>query len=286
MSRQIYVNGRFVSEAEAVVSVFDRGFLFADGIYEVSAVVARRLVDNALHLARLERSLAEVGIPMPLGRDDVAGVQAELVRRNRLEEGVVYLQVTRGAAERDFGFAPDLKPSFVAFTQQKPILGTASVREGIAVGVEPDLRWARRDIKTVMLLTQVLAKQAVKARGFGEAWLVEDGYVTEGASSTGFVVTADGALVSRPDSHAVLPGCTKAVVLDLARAAGLRVEARRFTVEEAQQAREAFLTSASSTITPVVRIEDRVIGDGRPGPLTLRLQQAYVESALRGPALF
>ncbi len=286
MSRQIYLNDRFVSEDEAKVSIFDRGFLFGDGIYEVSAVIDRRLVDNELHLARLERSLGEIAIPMPLALHAIAEVQAELVRRNRLEEGVVYLQVTRGAAERDFGYAADLAPTFVAFTQQKPIVGAKSARDGVAVGVVADQRWARRDIKTVMLLAQVLAKQAVKARGFYEAWLVEDGYVTEGASSSAFIITAEGALVVRPNSHAVLPGCTRAAVLALAGDAGLRVEERLFTVAEAQAAREVFLTSASSTVTPIVRVEDRAIGDGQPGALTQRLQQLYLELATRGPALF
>lgn len=286
VTRQIYLNDRFVAEAEARISLFDRGFLFGDGVYEVSAVIGRRLVDNDLHLARLERSLGEIGIPMPLKCRAIAEVQAELVRRNRIEEGIVYLQVTRGVAEREFTFSPELVPTFVAFTQKKPITSTVSVREGIAVGVVADQRWARRDIKSVMLLAQVLAKNAVRARGCQEAWLVEDGYVTEGASSTAYIVNADGVLVSRPDSHSVLPGCTKAAILQIASDAGLRVEERLFTVAEAQVAREVFLTSASSIVTPVVRVADVAIGNGRPGALTLRLQQIYLELAMRGPALF
>ncbi|WP_175995402.1 D-amino-acid transaminase [Burkholderia vietnamiensis] len=286
MTRHIYLNDRFVPETEALISVFDRGFLFGDGVYEVSAVIGRRLVDNELHLARLEYSLGEIGIPMPLEREAIAGIQAELVRRNRTEEGVVYLQVTRGVAERDFAYAPELVPTFVAFTQQRPVASAVSVREGVAVGIEPEQRWGRRDIKSVMLLAQVLAKRAVRARGFQEAWLVEDGYVTEGASSTAYIVGTDGVLVSRPNSHSVLPGCTKAAILQIASEAGLRVDERLFTVEEAQVAREVFLTSASSIVTPVVRVEDATIGNGRPGELTMRLQQIYLELAMRGPALF
>ncbi|PVX81346.1 D-alanine transaminase [Paraburkholderia unamae] len=286
LTRQIYLNDRFVPEAEARISIFDRGFLFGDGVYEVSAVIDRRLVDNELHLARLERSLGEIGIAMPMQRHAIADIQAELVRRNRIEEGVVYLQVTRGVAEREFTFAPGLVPTFVAFTQQRPITGAVSAREGVAVGIVPDQRWARRDIKSVMLLAQVLAKRDVRERGFHEAWLVEDGYVTEGASSTAYLVNAQGVLVSRPNSQSVLPGCTKAAILQIAGDAGLRIEERRFTVEEAQAAREAFLTSASSTVTPVVQVENAVIGNGRPGQLTMRLQQIYLELATRGPALF
>lgn len=279
MTRTIYINGHYVAEDEAKVSVFDRGFLFADGIYEVSAVIDGKLIDNDLHLARLERSVKEIAIPLPLDQAAIREVQAELIRRNALQEGVVYLQVTRGVAERDFGFADDMKPTFVAFTQAKNITGAASIKNGVAVDVIPDSRWARRDIKTIMLLAQVLAKKTAKANGFHEAWLTEDGYVTEGASSTAFIITHDGVIVTRPNSNAVLPGCTKLAVMKLAEEQGLRIEERLFTVDEAIAAREAFLTSASSLVTPVVRIGDTDVADGKPGPMTMRLLDVYLELA-------
>lgn len=280
LSRTIYIDGNYVAEQDAKVSVFDRGFLFGDGIYEVTAVIDGKLIDNDLHLARLERSLKEISIPLPLPLDEIVEVQQQLRDRNGLVEGVVYLQVTRGAADRDFGFADDIKPSFVAFTQAKNLVNANSVKNGVAVDIVPDNRWARRDIKTVMLLGQVLAKKSAKAKGFHEAWLVEDGFVTEGASSTAFILTSDNVLVTRPNSHSVLPGCTKRAVMKIAGEEKLRIEERLFTVAEALEAREAFLTSASSLITPVVRIADRTIGDGKPGPVTTRLQAIYLELAL------
>lgn len=280
MSRTIYVDGLYVPESDARISVFDRGFLFGDGIYEVTAVIDGRLIDNDLHLPRLERSLKEIQIPLPLALDEIRAVQAELIRRNELREGVVYLQVTRGSADRDFGYADDMKPTFVAFTQAKKLLDAPSVKNGVAVDVQEDLRWARRDIKTVMLLAQVLAKKAAKSKGFHEAWLVEDGFVTEGASSTAFIITGDNVLVTRPNSHSILPGCTRRAILKIAGEQGLRIEERLFTIEEAFVAKEAFLTSASSLVTPVIRIADRIIGDGKPGPITRQLQDVYLELAM------
>jgi len=279
LTRTIYINGEYVAEDAAKVSVFDRGFLFGDGIYEVTAVIDGKLVDNELHLARLERSLKEISIPMPLPVSEIMKVQQELRERNGLTEGVIYLQVTRGEADRDFGYAEGLKPNFIAFTQNKNLVNANSVKNGVAVDIVPDNRWARRDIKTVMLLGQVLAKKAVKANGFHEAWLVEDGFVTEGASSTAFILTRDNVIVTRPNSHAVLPGCTKRAVMKIAEEENLKLEERLFSVEEAIEAQEAFLTSASSLVTPVIRIGDHTIGDGKPGPVTRRLQAIYLEMA-------
>lgn len=279
MSRTIYVNGQYVAESEAKLSVFDRGFLFADGIYEVSAVIDGRLIDNDLHLARLERSLGEISIPMPMTKAEIVEVQAQLMTRNGLREGVVYLQVTRGTAERDFGFPPGLQPTFVAFTQEKNLRNAPSVLNGVAVDIVPDIRWGRRDIKSVMLLAQVLAKTSAKSNGFHEAWLTEDGYVTEGASSTAFVLDKNNVLITRPNSQSVLPGCTRQAILKIAEEQGLGIEERLFTVEEAFEAREAFLTSASSLVTPVIRIADRTIGNGKPGPVTTRLQTIYLDLA-------
>ncbi|NNU59404.1 D-amino-acid transaminase [Ochrobactrum soli] len=282
MARVIYVNGAFVDESEAKVSVFDRGFLFGDGIYEVSAVIDGRLVDNDLHLARLERSVKEIDIALPVSLDDIRKAQIELIRRNTLHEGVVYMQVTRGEADRDFVYADDIKPNLVMFTQAKNLANAPSVLHGVRVDVTPDTRWARRDIKTVMLLAQVMAKKQAKSKGFHEVWLVEDGFVTEGASSTAFIISHDNVLVTRPNSHSILPGCTRRAVLKIAEEQNLTIEERLFTVDEAKAAKEAFLTSASSFVTPIIGIQDHTIGDGKPGPHTRRLQEIYMDLARTG----
>ena len=279
MDRTIYLDGAFVPAADARVSVMDRGFLFADGIYEVSAVLDGRLVDNDAHLARLDRSLAAIGIANPHAPEAWARLQAELVRRNGLAEGVVYIQVTRGAAERDFGYGPDLVPTVVMFTQPKTIVGAPVQARGARVVTRPDLRWARRDIKSVGLLAQVMAKREAAAAGAAEVFMVEDGFITEGGSSTVFVVTAAGALVTRPLSHAVLPGITRLAVMRLAAEAGLALDERAIAVDEAVAAREVFFTSASNFVVPVVAIDGSDIGDGRPGPHARRLMALYVALA-------
>ena len=279
MTRTIYVNGQYVAESEARLSVFDRGFLFADGIYEVSAVIDGRLIDNDLHLARLERSLAEISIPKPMTKDEIVEVQTQLMIRNELREGVVYLQVTRGTAERDFGYPKDLTPTFVAFTQAKSLRNAPSFLNGVAVDIVPDIRWGRRDIKSIMLLAQVMAKTSARENGFHEAWLAEDGYVTEGASSTAFILSKANVLITRPNSKSVLPGCTRQAILRIAEEQGLGIEERLFTVEEAFDAKEAFLTSASSLVTPVIKIGAHIIGNGKPGPVTTRLQTIYLDLA-------
>lgn len=282
MERIVYCHGRFVPESQARVSVFDRGFLFGDSVYEVTAVLDGRLVDNDLHLARLERSLRELEIPMPLPRAEIEQVQAELLARNALTEGVVYLQVSRGEADRDF-FPPEgLEPKLIGFTQARGLADSPGQRAGIAVDLAEDPRWERRDIKTTMLLGQVLAKRAAKARGFNDVWLVEEGLVTESASSTAWIVTREGRLVTRGNSHAILPGCTRSAVMRLCEEAQISVEERAFSPEEAQGAAEAFNTSAGGFVTPVVRIGERVVGDGTPGPITRRLQAYYLEAARGG----
>jgi D-alanine transaminase len=279
LSRIVFVSGAFLPFEEARVPITDRGFLFADGIYEVSAVLNGRLVDNAAHLARLDRCLGEIRIPNPYPAAEWTRLMEELVRHNGLVEGLVYMQVTRGAAERDFAFPKDATPTVVMFTQAKVITRSPQAEAGVAVVTTPDLRWKRRDIKSVALLAQVLAKQEAAEAGVFEAWMVEDGFVTEGSSSTAFIATADGRIVTRPLSTAVLPGITRLAVMRLASERGLLVEERLFTVEEAHGAAEAFLTSASSFVTPVVAIDGRPVGTGKPGPLTRRLRQLYLEMA-------
>lgn len=279
MDSVAYLNGAFVPLSEARISPLDRGFLFADGIYEVAAVLDGRLVDNASHLARLERSVGEIGIQLPVTVEQLVGLERELVRRNGIDEGVVYMQVTRGVADRDFAFPKGAEPTLFMFTQPKTILASRTAETGIRVKSVPDLRWARRDIKSVGLLAQVLAKQAAQEAGCQEAWMVENGFVTEGGSSSAFVITADGTLVTRPNSNAVLPGCTRRALLALAAERAITVEVRPFTLEEALAGREAFITSASSFVQPVVAIDDATIGDGTPGPLSRRLRDLYVAFA-------
>lgn len=283
MSRIVFVNGSFVPYEQASVPVMDRGFLFADGIYEVSAVLDGRLIDNDAHLARLERSLGEIRIDNPYDRAQWVRFEEEMVRRNGLDEGLVYMQVTRGTADRDFGFPKDATPTVVMFTQAKAISSSPYARTGIGVITVPDLRWKRRDIKSVALLAQVLAKQAAVEAGVAEAWMVEDGFVTEGSSSTAFIITRDRKIVTRPLSNAVLPGITRLAVMRLASENGLALEERLFTVEEAHVAAEAFLTSATMLIMPIVTIDGRTVGDGNPGELTTRLRALYFDAA-RQPA--
>jgi D-alanine transaminase len=275
-----YVNGSFVPLADAKVSVLDRGFLFADGIYEVSAVLDGKLVDNASHLARLERSVGEIALALPETLDRIREIQRELIARNRVENGLVYLQVTRGAdTGRDFAFPKGVKPTLILFTSVKDIVNAASAKSGIGVITVPDIRWARRDIKSVALLAQVLAKQAAAEVGAGEAWMIEDGKVTEGGSSSAFILTRDNVLVTRQNSSAILPGCTRKAVVALAEERQLRVEERPFTVEEALVAKEAFITSASSFVQAVVTIDGKTVADGKPGPMANRLREIYIDFA-------
>ena len=275
-----YVNGSFVPLSEAKVSILDRGFLFADGIYEVAAVLDGRLVDNASHLARLQRSAGEIALPLPETLERIQEIQKELVARNQLDSGLVYLEVTRGAdAGRDFPFPKGVAPTLVMFTSAKDIINAPNARTGIGVISVPDIRWTRRDIKSVALLAQVLAKQAAAEAGCGEAWLIEDGVVTEGGSSSAFILTQDDVIVTRNNSNAILPGCTRKAVVALAEERQLRVEERPFSVAEALAAKEAFITSASSFVQPVVSIDGKQVGDGKVGPMATRLRELYVDFA-------
>jgi D-alanine transaminase len=279
MSRFVFLNGSFVPADQARIPVMDRGFLFGDGVYEGMGVLDGRLVDNDAHLARLERSLGEVRIANPYSRTEWTRLEEELVRRNEMPEGFLYLQVTRGVAERDFLFPKGVEPTVLMFTQAKSIVHSPAAETGIAVISVPDLRWKRRDIKSLSLLAQVLAKQAATEAGAQEAWLVEDGFVTEGGSSSAFIITRAGSSIVRPLSHAILPGITRQSTLALAREAGLKIEERCFTLEEAYDASEAFLTSASNFVLPVVSIDGRPVDTGKPGPLTRRLRELYLDMA-------
>lgn len=284
MSRIVYVNGAYLPEEEARISIFDRGFIFGDGIYEVSAVLGGKLVDGEAHLARLERSAGELGLALPWSKAELVAIHKELIARNALDEGSIYLQVSRGAADRDFAFPKDAKPTLVLFTQARQFADTPLAKTGIKVVSTPDLRWARRDIKSVNLLAPVLAKQFAAESGAQEAWMVEDGVVTEGASSTAWIVK-DKTLISRPLSNKVLPGITRKAVLAFLAESGFSFEEREFTLEEALDAEEAFITSATSLVMPVTTIDGHSIHNGAPGPATLRLREIYLDYARKGGVL-
>ena len=279
MSRTVYVNGDFCAEAEAKVSIFDRGLLFADGAYEVVGVLEGKLIDFPAHMNRLDRSLGELGIASPLSHDELLEVHRELVRRNDVCEGTVYMQVTRGCAERDYTCANDLKPSVFLFTQEKPIEENETVKRGAKLKSVLDVRWARRDIKSVGLLGQVMAKQEAHASGADEALLVDaNGMVNEGGSSSAYIVV-DGTIITRPLSRDILAGVTRASLLALVAERGMAMNERAFSLEEAYMARECFLTAASLFVCPVVEIDGRMIGDGAPGVVAKQLREIYLAHA-------
>jgi D-alanine transaminase len=281
MTRTVYINGRFCAPEAATVSIFDRGLLFADAVYEVAGVHDGKLLDFEAHMQRLERSLREMQMPSPMTRDQVLAVMRELVRRNAVEEGLVYMQFTRGSdGDRSFLPTAGLVPTVFGFAQHKPEAIKAEIRDGISMQTQPDLRWARRDIKTVGLMGSVFAKMAVKASGAGEALLHQDGIVTEG-SATSFYIVKDATVVTRPLSTAILHGCTRKALLEMIGSGAARLEERLFTVAEALAADEAFITGASTYVTPVVRIDGTVLGNGKPGPVTRALQRLFMDYALR-----
>jgi D-alanine transaminase len=282
MSRIVYVNGEYLPEEEATVSIFDRAFLMADGVYEVTSVLDGKLIDFDGHKARLERSLAELDMDKPEAFDDLLDIHRELVERNGIVEGMIYLQVSRGSAgDRDFVF-PDpevVKPTLVLFTQSKPGLADSPVaKTGIKVISIDDIRWGRRDIKTTQLLYPSMGKMMAKKAGADDAWMVEDGKVTEGTSNNAYIVKG-GSIITRELSNDILHGITRAAVLRFAKEAQMKVEERSFTIEEAQDADEAFVTSASTFVMPVVEIDGAPIGEGTPGPVATRLREIYLEES-------
>lgn len=282
MSRVAYVNGQYVPHGQATVHVEDRGFQFADGVYEVWSVFDGRMADFDGHMTRLHRSLNELRIPIPMTREALERVLKETVRRNRVREGLVYLQVTRGTARRDHPFpAEGTPPSVIVTARSLPLSkGNAAAAKGVAVITHPDIRWGRCDIKTVGLLPNVLAKQAAKERGAAEAWMVDEmGLVTEGSSTNAWIVDEDGKLRTRDTQANILHGITRAAVLALAADEGIEVEERAFSVEEAKRAKEAFYTSASGFVMPAVSIDGAKIGDGKPGPIATKLRALYIEQA-------
>ena len=280
MSRIVYVNGVYLPEEEATVSIFDRGFLFADGVYEVSSVLRGRLVDNQAHLRRLQRSLGELEMASPASDSEIESIQCELIARNEVTEGIVYLQVTRGAADRDFNYPEGARPTLVMFTQRKRLIDNPQAEQGISVITTPDIRWARRDIKTVGLLAPSMAKMIAKRAGADDAWMVENGHITEGSSNNAYIVTREGVIVTRQLGNEILHGITRRAVLKLAGEAQLKIEERPFTVAEAHAAKEAFITSASTFVMPVVKIDGIPVGKGEPGPVSKQLREFYIAAAL------
>ncbi len=280
MSRIVYVNGDYLPEADAKISVFDRGFLMADAVYEVTSVIDGKILAFDGHIERLQRSLGELDMKAPCSTEDLLDIHRELIKRNNVVEGLVYLQVTRGVADRDFAY-PDAEPSLVLFTQSKNVVNAPMAKTGMKVISIPDIRWGRRDIKTVQLLAPSMGKMAAKAAGCDDAWLVEDGVVTEGTSNNAYIVTQEGTIVTRDLGHHILSGITRAAVLRFAAEAQIKIEERPFTIEEAKQAKEAFVTSATTFVGPVVEIDGVPIGDGKVGDIARRLREIYIEESLK-----
>ena len=276
MARIVYVNDVYVPEVEAKISIFDRGFLFADGVYEVTAVLDRKLVDFEGHISRLKRSLTELDMDMVKSRDELLEIHRELVIRNNLREGSIYLQVTRGIADRDFTYPKDVPQSLILFTQERSL---TSVKPGIRVISVPDIRWGRRDIKTVQLLAPSMAKMMALKVGKDDSWMVEDGYVTEGTSNNAYIVTKENKIITRNLSSSILSGITRASVLKLASELNMEIEERPFTIAETQEAAEAFITSATTFVCPVVEIDGVAISNGQAGPVVNRLNEMYIEES-------
>jgi len=282
MSRIVFVNGGFVKEEDAKVSIFDRGFLMADAVYEVTTVVDSKLIDYPGHVERLNRSLFELEMSAPQWTGDLLEIHRELIKRNNLKNGIIYLQVSRGVADRDFAYPEEGTPtSLILFSQAKDPFENALVEKGARVIVVPDQRWGRRDIKTTQLLYPTMAKMTAKKAGFDDAWMEEDGFITEGTSNNTWIVTADGKLVTRHLSHSILHGITRKATIRCAELLQMEVEERPYTVEEAQDAVEAFFTSASVFVCPVIEINGVPIGEGKPGPIVQKLREIYLEEAMK-----
>jgi D-alanine transaminase len=278
MERTVFLNGEYLPESEAQVSIFDRGFLMADAVYEVTSVLDGKLLEFLGHNKRLERSLNELGMDKPKDFDNLLEIHRELIARNNLQEGGIYLQITRGAADRDFVYPKDAEPTLVLFTQERPIIEVPAAKTGMKVISVADERWGRRDIKTVQLLYPSMAKMMAKAAGVDDAWFVQDDMVTEGTSNNAYIVK-DSKIITRELSNDILHGITRASILRVAKEAQMEVVERSFSIEEAQNSDEAFITSASAFAIPVVQIDGETVGAGTPGPVAGRLREIYIEES-------
>ncbi|NSY18497.1 D-amino-acid transaminase [Neorhizobium sp. AL 9.2.2] len=279
--RIVYVDGHYGPESQGKVSIFDRGYLFADAIYEVTCIIGGKLVDFDGHMVRLVRSLKELDMPMPMSPRELLAIHRKLVADNNVAEGLIYMQISRGNADRDFNFpSKDTRPVVVMFTQARPVLESPLAKRGLKIITLPDIRWGRRDIKTVQLLYPSMAKNVAYEAGADDAWLVQDGFVTEASSANAYIVTADGKIVTRGLSADILHGITRAAVLGFAQEAGYVLEERPFSVAEALEAKEAFITSATSFVMSVLTVDDHIIGDGKIGPVSSRLREIYIDKAV------
>jgi len=279
MQKTVFLNGHYLAEDEAKVSIFDRGFLLADGVYEVVPVLEGRLIDVEPFLERFDRSLSEMSLSWPMSPEAYLEMFNALIEKNGIREGGVYTQVTRGVAARIFEFPKDLEPTCMAFAFEKNIIESPYAIEGVKVVTVEDIRWKRRDIKSIALLGQCLAKEQAVEQGAYEGWMVEDGYVTEGTSSSAYIVK-DGTIITRPLSSSILSGVRRKLILELAPRHGFSVEERLFTIDEAYEAEEAFLSSATTMVYPIIEIDGKQIGNGEPGPIAKKLRALYIEEAL------
>ena len=280
--RIVFVNDEFINETEAKVSIFDRGFLFADAVYEVTAIIDGKILEWDGHITRLKRSLNELDIKMPIETNKLLDIHYKLIDKNNLTEGLIYLQISRGVDDRSFDY-PDsnVKPTIVLFTQVKSLQESNLSKNGMKVISVPDIRWARRDIKTVQLLAPSMCKMMAKKSNKDDAWMVQDGFVTEGTSNNAHIITKDNVLVTRNLSNDILAGVTRRSILKYAKEAQIKVEERPFSIEEAKNASEAFVSSATTFIGPVVEIDNKIIGDGKPGKQSLRLREIYIGESMK-----
>ena len=280
--RIVFLNDEFINEIEAKVSIFDRGFLFADAVYEVTAIIDGKILEWDGHITRLKRSLKELDIKMPIETNELLDIHYKLIDKNNLTEGLIYLQISRGEDDRSFDY-PDsnVKPTIVLFTQVKSLQESNLSKNGMKVISVPDIRWARRDIKTVQLLAPSMCKMMAKKSNKDDAWMVQDGFVTEGTSNNAHIITKDNVLVTRNLSNDILAGVTRRSILKYAKEAQIKVEERPFTIEEAKNASEAFVSSATTFIGPVVEIDNKIIGDGKPGKQSLRLREIYIGESMK-----
>lgn len=277
--RIVYVNGDYLGEKEAKISIFDRGFLFGDGIYEVTAILDFKLIDFCKHTSRLKSSLKKIEIKAQLNEKVILDIHKQLINFNNLSEGIIYFQVTRGSADRDFSFPKNTTPNVIAFTQKKVIIDNPLAKTGVKVITQPDNRWKRRDIKSILLLAQSMAKEEAVRKNAFESWMIEDGLVTEGTSSSSFIITKNSEIVTRPANQSILAGITRSSIIKLANKEGLEVVERAFSIEEAKNCDEAFLTSTSAFVLPIISIDGAKIKNGVPGPKTLKLRKIYIEEA-------
>ena len=280
--RIVFVNDEFINETKAKVSIFDRGFLFADAVYEVTAIIDGKILEWNGHIKRLKRSLNELDIKMPIETNELLDIHYKLIEKNNLIEGLIYLQISRGEDDRNFDYPDsDVKPTIVLFTQVKSLQESNLSKNGMKVISVPDIRWARRDIKTVQLLAPSMCKMMAKKSNKDDAWMVQDGFVTEGTSNNAHIITKDNVLVTRNLSNDILAGVTRRSILKYAKEAQIKVEERPFTIEEAKNASEAFVSSATTFIGPVVEIDNKIIGDGKPGKQSLRLREIYIGESMK-----